>query len=237
MSKLYFFRHAQASYGAVNYDQLSDLGQKQSAILGEYLTEKNIQFDKIFTGPLVRQKHTCEIVSRIYTQKKLDIPKPVILQNLKEHSCSEALKTAFPDLIHSNPKIKKWHEEIQSNPDLKRKNSLQIFEHFMEQWVEDNIKVPTVESWQAFRKDTKDALAKILEQTKKGETIGIFTSGGTLSSITAEILGMEDQKRIARTSSSVRNTSFSTFLYSRDKINLLTFNELPHLEKNMVTFV
>ncbi len=30
MSELYLVRHAQASFGAANYDQLSDLGHQQS---------------------------------------------------------------------------------------------------------------------------------------------------------------------------------------------------------------
>jgi len=66
MSKIYFFRHAQASYLADNYDKLSEKGEAQSAELGKYLVSKNMQFDKIFVGPLERQKHTCEIVSDIF---------------------------------------------------------------------------------------------------------------------------------------------------------------------------
>ncbi|MFT4762686.1 MAG: hypothetical protein ACI9LN_004674, partial [Saprospiraceae bacterium] len=31
--------------------------------------------------------------------------------------------------------------------------------------------------------------------------------------------------------------SFSSFLFSKGIFNLLSFNELPHLEKEMVTFV
>ncbi len=63
MSKLYFFRHAQASFLADNYDQLSSHGEKQSFELGKYLVEKDFQFDKIFVGPLSRQKKTFEIVA------------------------------------------------------------------------------------------------------------------------------------------------------------------------------
>lgn len=37
MSELYLVRHAQASFGAANYDQLSDLGHRQSRWLGEHL--------------------------------------------------------------------------------------------------------------------------------------------------------------------------------------------------------
>ena len=47
MSKLYFFRHGQASLGADNYDVLSPLGEEQALALGKYLVEKNIHFDRV----------------------------------------------------------------------------------------------------------------------------------------------------------------------------------------------
>ena len=58
MSKLYFFRHGQASLGADNYDVLSSKGKEQAVALGTYLAQKNIQFDRVFVGPLDRQKDT-----------------------------------------------------------------------------------------------------------------------------------------------------------------------------------
>ena len=42
MSKLFFFRHGQASLGAANYDVLSDKGIRQSQLLGEYLLSEKI---------------------------------------------------------------------------------------------------------------------------------------------------------------------------------------------------
>jgi broad specificity phosphatase PhoE len=36
MGNLYLVRHGQASFGAADYDQLSELGQRQSVRLGEY---------------------------------------------------------------------------------------------------------------------------------------------------------------------------------------------------------
>ena len=79
MSKLYFFRHGQASLGADNYDVLSSKGKEQAVALGTYLAQKNIQFDRVFVGPLDRQKDTYEavktfILNTIYPypqQKKL----------------------------------------------------------------------------------------------------------------------------------------------------------------------
>ena len=46
MSKFYFFRHAQASFGSANYDVLSPKGEEQSAILGKYLVSKTFDLIK-----------------------------------------------------------------------------------------------------------------------------------------------------------------------------------------------
>ena len=41
MSKIYLFRHAQASIGKADYDVLSAKGEKQAGELGKYLCKKN----------------------------------------------------------------------------------------------------------------------------------------------------------------------------------------------------
>ena len=58
MGNIYLVRHGQASFGAENYDQLSTLGQQQSQRLGEYFTDKGIQFEAALTGTLQRQIQT-----------------------------------------------------------------------------------------------------------------------------------------------------------------------------------
>ena len=69
MSKILFFRHAQASLGADNYDVLSKKGELQALELGKYLVKKKYLFDKIYVGSLHRQLHTYEIVSEVFKKK------------------------------------------------------------------------------------------------------------------------------------------------------------------------
>ncbi len=237
MSKLYFFRHAQASYGAANYDQLSSKGEQQAAELGKYLVANNYQFDKIFTGPLRRQKHTFEIVNAIYQQNNLSLPEPIELVDLKEHAGPDILKKMIPELVVTVPQVEKWVVEMNENPALKRKNSLLMYEYFMYEWVGGKLNSDGMESWEEFMAAVQNGLNRILSQTEKGETIGSFTSGGTISALTAQTLNMEDSKKITALSFAIRNTSFSSYLSSQKQFNLLTFNELPHLAGEMVTFV
>jgi len=218
MSKLFFFRHAQASYGAANYDQLSPLGEQQSAELGKYLVNKDFHFDKIFVGPLKRQQHTFQIVADIFSKNNKPIPNPVFLEELKEHKGPEASRKVLPELMKTNPQVKKWYDEIEENPKLMKRNSLLSFQYFMDEWALGKVHAEGIESWE-------------------GENIGAFTSGGTISAITAEALNIQDETRVAAMNFSIRNTSFTNFLFSKNQFNLLSFNELPHLEKEMITFV
>ena len=73
MSKIYIFRHAQASLGSDNYDVLSNKGELQAHELGKYLVSKKYKFDKIYVGSLRRQQHTFEIISKEYNKNNLGV--------------------------------------------------------------------------------------------------------------------------------------------------------------------
>lgn len=237
MSKIYLFRHAQASFGAANYDQLSPKGELQSAALGKYLVEKKVKFDKLFVGPLRRQQHTFEIVKSVYDKHNMDLPTPVMLPELVEHDGFKATRIGLPKMTEKVPFLQELQAEIDENPTLKRRNSLLMFEYFMNEWVDGKVAVEGLETWKTFREKVDKGVDIILENTKKGEQVGAFTSGGTISAIVGTALSVGDEKRIAALNFSILNTSFSTFLYSNEKFNLLSVNELPHLEGDMVTFV
>ncbi|RMG86828.1 MAG: histidine phosphatase family protein [Bacteroidetes bacterium] len=237
MSQIIFFRHAQASYLSDDYDQLSPKGEQQARALGAYLVAEHILFDKVYVGPLKRQKHTFEIVADLYARHGLPMPDPAFLPELREHSGPEALRIALPQLINDHPKIREWQAAAQANPALRKRNALLSFQYFMEIWAEGKIEVPGVESWAAFRQNVRKGLHKILAETGRGEQVGAFTSGGTISAISAEALSIADEKRVTAINFSIRNTSFSTFLYARTQFNLLSLNEIPHLPKDLITFV
>jgi broad specificity phosphatase PhoE len=237
MSKIHFFRHAQASFMADDYDKLSAHGEMQAVELGKYLVAKGKHFDKIFVGPLKRQLHTYQIVADVFAQHSKEIPEAIIIEGLKEHSGTEAMHASIPELMEIYPKIRNWLARVKDNPKLERRNNLLAFQYFMDIWAEGKINPEDIETWAAFRESVRGALKTILENTEKRKTIGVFTSGGTISAIAAESLKMQDEKRVLSLNFSIRNTSFSTFFYSKNQFNLLSLNEIPHLSDEMITFV
>lgn len=63
MSRVLLLRHAQASYLEPDYDKLSPIGEKQARALGEYWARQKINFDRVFSGPRVRQMDTARIAA------------------------------------------------------------------------------------------------------------------------------------------------------------------------------
>ena len=65
--------------------------------------------------------------------------------------------------------------------------------------------------WKEFRKNSINALNQIKSETKKGEQIAVFSSGGTISSMIGKVLGIENEIVVADLNFSVRNTSFLNY--------------------------
>ena len=236
MSKIYLFRHAQASIGKANYDVLSTKGEKQAAELGKYLCKEKLIFDRVYVGNLQRQKHTQEIVAKQYKRSGSTMPKAFILEGLNEHQATDAMKIEMPNMVNDKY-LKSLKEKLFKNPEKKHSFMMLGFKYFLHKWVNNEIIVEGIIPWKQFRKNSITALNQIKSETKKGEQIAVFSSGGTISSIIGYVLGIENEIVIADLNFSVRNTSFSKLLYSNKETNLLTFNELPHLIDEMITFV
>jgi len=63
MAELVLVRHGQASFGADDYDKLSELGWRQSRWLGEYFAERGAAFDLVVRGSLRRHAETLAGIS------------------------------------------------------------------------------------------------------------------------------------------------------------------------------
>ena len=58
MGTLNLVRHGQAAFGTARYDCLTDTGQRQARLLGEWFAARRLRFDAVFTGTLERQVDT-----------------------------------------------------------------------------------------------------------------------------------------------------------------------------------
>src|SRR6267142_1114765 len=60
LGQIYLVRHGQASFGAEDYDELSDLGAQQSRLLGGWLARLGQPLTCVVTGSLKRHRQTAD---------------------------------------------------------------------------------------------------------------------------------------------------------------------------------
>src|SRR3954469_15102111 len=61
MAVVYLVRHGQASFGAADYDVLSEAGRRQASVLGAELARRRVVPDRVVTGSMVRQRDTAAL--------------------------------------------------------------------------------------------------------------------------------------------------------------------------------
>ena len=231
MGRLLVVRHAQASFLSQNYDQLSELGEKQSRLLGEYWARHRIVFDRVCTGPANRHQQTAQIVREACLKNGHDFPEPVMMDEFDEFHGDAVLSKSLPQLLSNNPRICELHNAMQNSrtENEKRANFQRLFEAVISMWARGEIAPQNVETWQDFCTRVNRGLASFLADGKKGEAAAIFTSGGPVSMAVQRALHLSAQDTL-RTAWMARNSSFSEFLFSGERLTLSSFNSFPHLD-------
>jgi broad specificity phosphatase PhoE len=231
MGHLFVVRHAQASFLSQNYDQLSELGETQSRLLGEYWARRRVMFDRVCTGPAMRHGKTAQIVGEAYRRSGLNFPEPAILHEFNEFNGEAVLSQSLPQLLAHNAKIRELHDALQNSrtETEKRANFQRLFEAVISMWAHGEMAPENVESWQEFCTRVNRGLTAVLANAKKGQVVAIFTSGGPLSVVAQRALHLSAQDTL-RIAWMARNSSFSEFLFSGDRLTLSSFNSFPHLD-------
>jgi broad specificity phosphatase PhoE len=231
MSRVLLLRHAQASYLESNYDKLSSTGERQARVLGEYWARNKINFDRVFSGPRVRQMDTARIAAAACRATGNALPEPVVLQEFDEYNGEAVVKYALPRLPEKDAEIRALHQAyLTTAPSEERSKKFQkMVEAVIDMWVAGELMVPGVESWLEFAARVNRGLWQIMSSAKHGECSVVFCSGGPIAIGMQRALNLsaQDTLRVAWMS---RNCSYTEFLYSGARFTLSAFNAFPHLD-------
>lgn len=231
MGILFLIRHAQASFLEQNYDKLSKLGEAQAGLLGEYLAERNIIFDRVCVGPCVRQRETVELLGREYRKAGLAFPEPLMHPEFNEYQGEAVLERSLPGLLENDQSIRALHAAFQSaNGAGERRTTFQkLYEAVIGKWVEGKLPLPSVETRADFSSRANFGLSSVLTNGGRGEQVAIVTSGGPIAVAMQRALNLSPQHTL-QVSWMSRNCSWSEFLYSGERFTLSAFNAHPHLK-------
>lgn len=220
MATIYLIRHGQASFGAENYDELSELGRRQATVTGEYLRDCGITLDAAYSGDLSRQRETASLA--LASQ-----PKPVahhIDARFNEIDNDAQIKYLLPQVLKINPAIQKLVDKGLSES----KDYQKVIDAVFNYWVSPECDEPAIQSWESYSTDARDALQAVMDAEGSGKTIGIFTSGGTLATLVAQILGLPGSGTY-QLYEPIINCSVTQVFYNGAKVSLSYFNDSSFL--------
>lgn len=216
MGNLYLVRHGQASFGAADYDNLSELGHKQSVRLGEYFAAKGQTFDAVITGTLKRHAQTW---AGIAEGAKYD-HKPVLWPGLNEYDSEAVIKA-----IHPTPL------EKPDTPEMYR-HHFRLLRDALRQWMDGVVSPHGMPSYPDFVAGITSALDHV-RQNHDGNVL-IVSSGGPISTAVGHLLGTTPETTI-ELNFRIRNSSVTEFTFNPKRHMLVTYNTLPHLDTRETT--
>src|SRR5260370_34795516 len=174
----FLVRHAQASFLEPNYDKLSKLGEAQACLLGEYWARHKILFDRVCSGPCVRQKDTLALVSDACRKAGIRFPDPPVVREFDEYQGEAVLERSLPGLPETDQTIRGLHAGFQSSSgSVERRVSFhKLFDAVIGKWVREEICPPGVETWLEFCSRGNSALTKFLSGCTRGARVATFLS-------------------------------------------------------------
>jgi broad specificity phosphatase PhoE len=211
MGNLYLVRHGQASFGAVDYDNLSSLGVQQSVRLGEYFAQKGIQFDAVLTGSLRRHAQTWAGIAKGAALEH----DPLVWPGLNEYD-SEAVIQA----IHSQPLQKPDTPEVY-------RHHFRLLRDGLRQWMNGVVSPKGMPTYTEFVHGVSSALDHV-RQNCSGNVL-MVSSGGPISTAVGHLLGTTPETTI-ELNLRIRNSSVTEFDFNPKRHALVTYNTLPHLD-------
>lgn len=223
MGVLFLVRHGQASFGADDYDVLSETGWEQARALGAWLEERRAVPDVILRGDMRRHRETAQ---SMVTGGGWGAPVEVDPGwNEFDHL---GVLAAYPDIAQGH------------DPD--RREFQQIFERATARWTSGEFDADYPEAYAAFVARVRAALERAATRAGRGGTAVVVSSGGPIALACAVLVDPtgSDPATLARLWSRfntvVVNSSVTRVVVGSTGPRLLTFNEHAHLEGDSLTY-
>jgi broad specificity phosphatase PhoE len=216
MSVLLLVRHGQASWGAADYDVLSDLGHEQSRLLGKHLGALGVSPSRVWSGGLRRHDETLTAAVEAAGWAAEAVTDP----GWSEYDHVELLR--------------RYDEATTDDPHRPGAFSA-FFDAAVTRWTGGEHDADYTETFTAFTTRVDAAMRRAVESLGAGETGVVFTSGGAIARVAASLWGM-GVEQWARVNSVLLNTGVSKVVTGSRGVSLISVNEHAHLTGDAVTY-
>lgn len=212
MAVIYLVRHAQASFGARDYDKLSSQGEEQARRLGETLAGRGLKPDLVVSGSMRRHAQTASLAGFDAEVDKgfdeFDHEEVIVVHK----PAYRARPVMLADLARTGNPKRAFQE---------------MFTAATQRWI-DGADGYT-ESFQTFCDRSESAVRRTAERLGKGQTAVVFTSGGPIAAVVGRLLSGGD--RLWATLNPVTvNTAITKVVSGRSGLTMVSYNEHGHLD-------
>lgn len=220
MGAIYLLRHGQASFGGQNYDQLSHNGHAQARVLGQALKARGVMPDVAISGTMRRHLDTAsacldELGAVLSVQQHAGV---------NEFDHENVIRVAEPR--YADPLAMMTDFAASGDP---RRAFQTFFKGAVERWVGGAHAAEYAEPWTAFKQRCVAALHELVAHTPPKGTTLVFTSGGFISVVCAQLLGLSDAQAFT-INWTLANAGITKIIAGRDGLHLMSINEHGHVE-------
>ncbi len=216
MSLLLLVRHGQASWGAADYDNLSDLGVEQSRLLGSHLAALGVQPARVWVGGMKRHRQTAEAA----------------VEGAGWGVASE-VDAGWAEFDHVE--LLRAHGDAPDAHGMPITDFNVLFDAAIRRWTGGEHAADYAESFEAFTGRVDAVVARAADGLGRGETGVVFTSGGPIAWAAASLLG-GGAEQWGRLNPVQVNTGFSRLVTGSRGVTLVSLNEQAHLTPETLTY-
>jgi broad specificity phosphatase PhoE len=205
VARLLLIRHGQASFGADDYDALSEIGHEQARTLGRSFAERGIRPALIVRGDMRRHDETAAGIV-------------------------EGLKEPVETVVDSGWNEFDFHHVVTVHqPDFRTVTTARAFQEIFEaataRWCSGDHDAEYAESFTTFR----ERVTAALERLETHQDIAVVSSGGPIA-MAASLLTTGSAAGWAALNRVSVNTGVTKVISGSRGLSLSTFNEHTHVE-------
>ena len=230
-SRIWLIRHAQASFGAENYDALSPRGHEQARRLAEWLVaHPDLTFAHVARGSLQRHKETLAAITTAFAAANRPLPETIEEADWNEFQ-HDAIVRAYAQ-THDDDLVEAAQADLKS-----RRAVHALLAAALGAWAERKLDALLPESWDQFTARVIRARDRVAA-LPSGKIL-VVSSAGPIARCAQAALGCDDGKTVAL-NIGLRNTAVSEFRGGAKDWDLQIWNMLPHLaspaDREIVTY-
>lgn len=233
MSNIYLVRHGQAGTREA-YDSLSDLGQQQARLLGEYFLAQQFEFTVVYSGAMQRQRQTAAAVKSVYDQARVSFPMVTVDDQWNEFDLTDIYRELGPKLSEIDEEFRAEYEEMRREikqnvgvTDAKVHRQWRPCDTKMvDAWISGALSYGG-ETWKQFQDRVRGCLSKVKSLPPRANVL-VSTSATPTGLLTGLALGVTDA-HVRQLAGVLYNSSYTSLRLRDDRLQLFQFNAVPHL--------